>query len=385
MLRFSGRLLLAATSTLFSQQAVGITTSIFPARYVQGPGALNLLGEELARLGKKALVVQDPQVEKLYGKKLQSVLSGKVSAVMELLKGAVCDEEIKRISSHNDVDLVVGIGGGCTMDTSKAVGYELKVPTAVVPTLAASDAACSALSVIYTKDHVFDRYLFVPHNPNLVLVDSEIIAKAPARFLVSGMGDALATWFEAESCSLGHKPNMTGRLGSAMGLSLARLCYETLLEYGVLAKQACECGVTCPALERVIEANIFLSGIGFESAGLGGAHAIHNGLMVIPEAHKCWHGERVTIGLLATLLLTNRPPQVIDTVYGFCESVGLPTTLADIGCGDVSDEVLLQAATVACAPEDTMQNETGTITPTAVFNAMKIADYIGRSRAQKKH
>ncbi|ESL05141.1 glycerol dehydrogenase [Trypanosoma rangeli SC58] len=320
----------------------------------------------------------------MYGEKLESVLEGKVTTVVEVFNGTVCDDEIKRISRHKGVDLVVGVGGGSTMDTSKAVGNELKIPTAVVPTLAASDAPCSALAVIYTKDKKFDRYLFVPYNPSLVLVDTEIVAKAPVRLLVSGMGDALATWFEAESCALGHKPNMTGRLGSSLGLSLARLCYETLLEYGVLAKQACECGLTCPALERVVEANTFLSGIGFESAGLGAAHAIHNGLMQIPEAHDCWHGERVTIGLLASLLLTNRPPQVFDTVYNFCESVGLPTKLADIGCAGVTDEMLLKAATSACAPDDTMQNEAGVMTPTAVFNALKVADYIGRSRSRTK-
>lgn len=68
---------------------------------------------------------------------------------------------------------------------------------AVIPTIAATDAPCTALSVIYTKTGEFDKYLILPQNPNLVLVDSEIVCKAPVRFLVSGMGDALATWFEA--------------------------------------------------------------------------------------------------------------------------------------------------------------------------------------------
>ena len=56
--------------------------------------------------------------------------------------------------------------------------------------------------------------------------------------------------------------------------ALARLCYETVRDWGVAALTACEAQVVTPALERVVEANILLSGLGFESGGLGAAHAL---------------------------------------------------------------------------------------------------------------
>ena len=357
-----------------------ITTTIFPSRYVQGPNALDLLGEELARLGKKVLLLEDPFVAEAYGDVITASLAGKLDAHKEVFEGECCDEEINRLSAIAGIDLVAGIGGGKTVDTAKAVAHNLGVPIAIIPTLASTDAPCSALSVIYTKTGEFDRYLILPQNPNLVLVDSAVIAKAPVRFLVAGMGDALATWFEAESCASTKAGNMTGRRGSATALGLARMCFETLMDYGLLAKQGCEAGVTSPALERVIEANTLLSGLGFESAGLAAAHAIHNGLTALEATHHYWHGEKVAFGTLTSLILTDKSPEMIDLVFDFCESVDLPTTLADIGLGTVSDEDLMKVAKAATAAGETIHNEAGTITAEAVFLALKTADSIGQSR-----
>ena len=47
---------------------------------------------------------------------------------------------------------------------------------------------------------------------------------------------------------------------------------------GVAAARDVEVDALTPALERVVEANTLLSGLGFESGGLCIAHAVHNGL-----------------------------------------------------------------------------------------------------------
>ena len=357
-----------------------ITTTIFPNRYVQGPNAIELLGEELARLGKKVLLLEDPFAAKTLDKAIQAGLGSKLSSHIEVFEGECCDEEIERLSAIKGIDVVAGIGGGKALDTAKAVAHNLNVPVAIIPTLASTDAPCSALSVIYTKTGEFARYLVLPKNPDLVLVDSAIIARAPVRFLVAGMGDALATWFEAESCSRSKAGNMTGRHGSATALGLARLCYETLMEYGLQAKAACEAQVSSPALERVIEANTLLSGLGFESAGLAAAHAIHNGMTVLEGTHQYWHGEKVAFGTLTSLVLTDKAPERIEEVFDFCEAVGLPTTLADIGLEGVSDSELMKVAQAAVAEGETIHNESGVITADAVFRALKTTDALGRSR-----
>ena len=198
------------------------------------------------------------------------------------------------------------------------------------------------------------------------------------------MGDALATWFEAEDCHLKHGHNMTGREGPMTAYGLARQCHETLMAYGVAAKLSCELGAVTPALEHVVEANTLLSGLGFESGGLAAAHAIHNGLTALDETHAYWHGEKVAIGTQAMMFLSDKSRETIETVYGFCESVGLPTTLADIGLADAADARLMQAAEQACAPGETIYNEPVEVTPRLVFAALKTADAYGRRRCTAK-
>jgi glycerol dehydrogenase len=194
------------------------------------------------------------------------------------------------------------------------------------------------------------------------------------------MGDALSTWFEARSCDRTGSPNECGGRSTLAGLDLARLCYETLLSYGLVAKNANDDHVVTPALERIVEANILLSGLGFESAGLASAHSIHNGLTALEETHPFYHGEKVAFGVLAGLQLTGSPGEEVSRVYSFCESIGLPTTLGDIGLGEAGRERLMIAAGGACAPGQPIHHEVGTITPERVVDAMIAADSLGRAR-----
>lgn len=360
-----------------------ISTSLFPGRYVQGYDAINSLGKEASRFGEKALLLLDPYVADNLFPTFEDSLKEEIEYHIERFAGESSDEEVERLSGiarQSKDNLVIGVGGGKTLDTAKAVGYTCKIPVVIVPTIASTDAPTSALSVIYTPTGEFKRYLVLPKNPDLVLVDTKIVVNAPARFFVSGMGDALATWFEAESCRQKYAANMTGNVGTMASYALARLCFDTLMADGLAAKTACEAHVTVPALERVVEANTLLSGLGFESAGLAAAHAIHNGFTALEETHEAFHGEKVAFGTLASLFLTGKPSDLIDQVYSFCEDVGLPTTLAEIGLEDARDEQIMAVAQAATVPDETIYNEPIPVTAETVAAAIKAADAEGRRR-----
>ena len=363
-------------------------TTLFPGRYVQGADALKRLGKEVLRLGNHGFVICDPFVYENLLPGFKSEMESAINISLQKFEGECSDEEVARLvteAKELDVNVVIGIGGGKTLDTAKAVAHDLKTPVAIVPTLASTDAPCSALAVIYTPEGEFKRYLILDKNPDLVLVDTKVVVNAPSRFLVSGMGDALATWFEAESCKQSYAGNMTGDMGSMTAYALAHLCFETLLEYGLEAKMACEAKSVIPALEHVVEANTLLSGLGFESGGLASAHAIHNGLTVLEPTHAYFHGEKVAIGTLTSLILTDKSRNTIANVFNFCESVGLPTTLDDIGLKDVTDEELMQVATLACAEGETIHNEPFNVTPEKVFYALKTMNAIGHSRKSRRN
>jgi glycerol dehydrogenase len=187
--------------------------------------------------------------------------------------------------------------------------------------------------------------------------------------------------FEARACIAANKPNTRGGASTRSALALAELCYRTLLADGVAALEAAHAHAVTPALERIIEANTLLSGLGFESAGLAAAHAVHNGLTVAPGTHDFLHGEKVAFGVLVQLQLEGADPALVQEVITFCRAVGLPTTLAGIGCADLSDALLRQVAARAVIAGESIHNEPFPVTADLVVAAIRAADAAGEAYA----
>lgn len=358
-----------------------------PSKYVQGAGVLSEISLHISRLGHRTLVIADDFVMSLVREPIQASYqenSADQSAEVhfEKFNGECSKTEVERlieIIKHKNVDCIAGAGGGKTLDTAKSIAYYTKLPVVIIPTIASSDAPCSALAVLYTSEGVFDQYLLLPKNPDLVLMDTAIIANAPARLLVAGMGDALATYFEARACQVAAKTTMAGGTPTKAAIALAFLCYQTLLESGYAAKLAVGSKVVTKALEDIVEANTYLSGIGFESGGLAAAHAIHNGLTVIPELHHLFHGEKVAFGTIVQLVLENAPQSELNTLLTFCKKVGLPVCLQDMGLKEINTKQLYEVAKLACAEGETIFNMPFAVSVVDVYGALLTADKLGEN------
>ena len=356
---------------------------ISPSRYVQGrsataslPGLLKKIG-----LGNRFLILASKSARKI----LEPIWTPSFEHEglffeIENFGGECSELEIERILVHAQrlkVDAIIGAGGGKVLDAARAVASRNHSAVVCCPTTASSDAPCSALSVIYSESGVFEKCLFYKKNPDLVLVDTDVSVKAPIRLLISGMGDALATFFEAQSSSEAFKTNPAGGLATEAAKTIARLCYDTLLQDGIDAVTAARVGAITPAFDRIVEANTLLSGLGFESAGLCVAHSIHNGLTALPETHSKLHGEKVAFGTLVQLVLEGRPRETFEEVLNFCLDVGLPVSLKDLGITDTSRKHLMKVAERSLAEGETAHNLSFKPTIDSVLDAILTTDALG--------
>ncbi len=359
---------------------VHLRTSMFPGRYVQGASALETLETELARFGTRFACLIDPAISEQIETRLASLVSFSCASrvsISQCTNAAIdsCAEWARRTQAQ----ALIGCGGGKVIDTARAAADLLGIAFICIPTVAASDAPCSALAVIYDEQGRVVEDRFVRRNPALVLVDTALLMRAPVRFFISGVGDALATWYEAEACRQSGAQNLCGGVATQLAHEAARLCRDTLFSHARQAVRDCREQTASAALEATVEATVLLSGLGFESGGVAAAHAIHHGLSELEQCHGALHGEKVAIGVLASLFLSTRPDAERLEVFTFCRDVGLPTRLADIGLPCANASQLEEAARRACRAGEIIHNEPYPVSWPQVVEALQAMEAFSRT------
>lgn len=360
---------------------------IAPRKYVQGRGVLGEIGPYVKAISRRPLVLWDAQVRAIVGDTVRQSFAG---AELEFLdaefSGESTREEGERIAQmmrDRRADCCIGIGGGKTLDIAKAAGIYSEAAIVTVPTIASNDSPTSAASVWYDAEGNCTGFDCWPRNPDIVLVDTQVIASGPVRAFVAGMGDALATWYEADAAYKTRATNLGGGKATFAAMAIARLCGDTLMEYGLEAKRAVEMHVVTPAVERVVEANVLLSGLGFESGGLATAHAIANALPSFPECKQFMHGEKVGFGVVSQLCLDDETDvDEMHHVVDFEIAVGLPVCFADLKLEGVTRDRLKMIGDICAAPGSLCESHAFKVTSEAVVDAMIAADALGRERKQ---
>lgn len=352
-----------------------------PGKYVQGNGILRELDQHIQGMGAHLLVLLSRGGMKRIAPLLDACFAKKPYVLdYQVFEGESTRHKMEDYAARcreNGVTAVVGIGGGKVIDTAKGAAYYAGLPVVIVPTVCSTDAPCSSLSILYDEDGVFEAYLHLKSSPDIVLVDTEVIASAPARLLVAGMGDAMATYFEARACRKAGKNTPLGAAATVTATEIAAMCWKYLKRDGLKAKQAAERKICTPELENIVEINTYQSCIGFESGGLAAAHGIQKGFTVIPALHEAYHGDKVAFCTLVQLLLEEAPVEELNEVMDFCVSVGLPVCFAELGYTQVNENEIRRAAKKACLLGSTVHNLPFEVTADMVAEALLKADAMG--------
>eukprot|EP00455_Lapot_gusevi_P021747 TRINITY_DN2273_c0_g1_i3.p1 TRINITY_DN2273_c0_g1~~TRINITY_DN2273_c0_g1_i3.p1 ORF type:complete len:325 (+),score=63.15 TRINITY_DN2273_c0_g1_i3:63-977(+) len=287
---------------------------------------------------------------------------------------------MEHLSGVAGVDCMLAVGGGKCVDAGKSIAHRLHIPVVVCPTLASNDAPCSALSVLYTPLGQTQGVEFFPLNPVMVVVDTTPIIQAPIRYLVAGMGDAMATFYEADTCARNAQArNMIGTRPTITALAIGSLCAQTLYQHGVAAVEDVIAGRNSESVEQIVEANVLLSGLGFESGGLAMAHAVAQGFTFVDCVRDNYmHGEMVAIGLLTHLAFEQNQEQ-LRKASEFFARVGLPNNLHQIGLDPSQPDHMacIELAAASALGLSFIRNQPGDIQQTDIVSAMLEAHRVG--------
>ena len=323
-------------------------------RYYQGPGAFDKLGDICHAIAAKPAIIIDADVLALLDTRLAATFGTRAYIPLPF-SGEVTVPTIETLLAQaraQGADIIVGVGGGKALDAAKGVALRAGLNFVTVPTVASNDSPTSMGLALYDDHHRVIAIETHPRNPDAVVVDTDVIAGAPKRFLLAGIGDAIAKKFEVEASVRDGGRNGHFGAPSRTAMYIADGCYRTIRAHGVAAMEAAGSGKSTVAFDAVVEANILMSGLGFENGGLGMAHAMTRGLVRTPVVDKCLHGYHVAYGLLVQLEVEDRSDAFIDDVAGFYREVGLPCSLQELGLERLDDAVVKHiAANVTAAPK----------------------------------
>ncbi len=352
-----------------------VSLLLAPGRVLRGEQCLAQSGEAIALLGKRPLIVGGDRTLEIVEPYLQPVLQQQQLTASQSSYSPDCAESslarLREAVEGDRADFIIGIGGGKALDTAKLLAHQCQLPIVTIPTSAATCAAWTALSNIYSETGAFQYDVALARCPDLLILDYSLICTAPQRTLVAGIGDAIAKWYEASVSSGSSTATLT-----IAAVQQARVLRDILFQKSTAALQ----NPDGEDWREVVDATVLLAGV---IGGLGGAncrtvaaHAVHNGLTHIPAAHGALHGEKVAYGILVQLRLEEMvqgnqlAASARQQLLQFYTEIGLPQTLEDLGLGNVSLAELRRAAEVACAPNSDIHRLPFAVSPEQLMAAM---------------
>jgi glycerol-1-phosphate dehydrogenase [NAD(P)+] len=354
-------------------------TMVFPREIIVGHNATQQISELCDRIGSgdNVLVVDDKKTKKLSGDEIRKILSKSNYNVKEVIVSAPNINEVNKVinySSKNNIELLLGVGGGSVIDVTKIAAYELKKPFVSVPTSAAHDGIASPrASLKHSKGSVSKTAV----SPLAVLADTKIIAKAPYQMLASGCADVISNISAVMDWELAYR--LKGEEFSTHGAVLAKTAAEMLIENVDDIRPDSEDSAWL-GVKAMIVSGVAMSVAGTTRPASGAEHMFSHmldhlgpGIMLKGRKNKKpLHGEQCGIGAIMMVYLHGGDWQLVKRTL---KKIGAPTTSEELG---VSKKKIIEALVRAheIRPERyTILGETG-LTQDAARKLAKITGVI---------
>ena len=327
--------------------------------------------------GSKILLIGGEKALKAGGQKLAAALQESKLSVehQEVFHDECTYAEMDRIIAavkDREIHMVFGMGGGKALDTAKGVAAKMGLPVFTFPTIAATCAGTTALSVVYKEDGNFEEFYFYDRPAIHCFIDLSIIAKAPAIYLQAGMGDTIGKYFECHFSARGDQLEHSSRLGR----TISQMCYFPLLDHGVKALQDCKNGVCSEALEEAVLANVVSTGLVslmvLDQYNCAVAHSVYYGLVLLPGFEEDnLHGNVVAYGVLVQLAVDGELEEA-EKLKAFLQELEIRTTLGEMGVE--LDRTVLEPVLKETVTGPDMEHIPYPIDEDMIFEAMRIVE-----------
>ncbi|PLS01002.1 iron-containing alcohol dehydrogenase family protein [Neobacillus cucumis] len=355
--------------------------TVGPGQYHRKTGLLSDAGLYIKKLGTTAVLIGgNTSRQVIEGPLRQSLSEHGITLKQSLWFGGESSQTninrlIEQLKNEN-FDVLIAAGGGKALDTVKAAAYYLNKPLVAIPTIAATCAAATPICILYSDEGEFLKIGRNSKVPELVLVDTNIILDAPVRYLIAGIGDTLAKWFETKCSIKKASPNAINQTA----IAIAGQLYQTLIKSGTKAVSSIHEQKLTNELNDIIDAIILVSGsvsgYGGDDCRTAAAHAIYSGLTIFPEIHDTYHGEIVAFGILAQLCMEGTAEEEVKALINYYQQVGLPYTLQQMAIKSLTNDQWKELGEITVTIED-MANMPFEVTPEMVITSVRQADKIG--------
>lgn len=313
-----------------------------PQEYECSAGVLNSLVDRLEKRGvKKAVIVHGNESWRKARSHFSELLNSDFFIELTVFNGECTYEEVERIhdfAKTHESDTIIGVGGGKVMDTVKYAAAKSGLNSVLIPTLASNCAPWTPISVMYSEEGICLGFDVHTAQVDLLLVDPELIMTSPINYLIAGLADTLAKWYESERIL--SLPEYAQHPFLSLAKAAAYQCKTVIIDKGHEAIDSMTDMNLTQAFTTIVDTIIAVSGL---VGGLGDkyarttiGHAVHDKLTVYPQTHAFLHGEKVAYGIMVQLSFEDKWDE-IKSLLPLYDTLNLPKSLRDLHLGKLTD------------------------------------------------